>query len=820
MSIAYKNKVNERLIGSPISGESHTIGIVGVFTVSSGNIRLIEVPQGPAPAVIIPGYNEIITGSPTGVQFIVNYETGVITFNASENGNVVSASYTGLGSEIAAEDINELQIPVGIALNADGSLSAGIVTTASISGSAVIPFTNIQTLNNSIVPITSGSGVLISSATTVAELAGLHGLTPSRAIVTDGSGILAASSTTATELGYVHGVTSDIQTQINGITGSGITALTGDVTATGPGSSVATLSSTAAVKSLHADSSPDLTANVQLVSGTNVTLSQVGQAITINVSEPPAGITALTGDVTTSVSPSNPYLNTAAAYAVLAETAVTNTGSTVLTGNLGISPNNATSITGFPPGTYSGAENAGNAAAATALADATSAAATLTAMGPGTDLSSTDLGGYIAVPGVYSTSSTATWGAGPLTLFGAGTYIFLIGSSLTMPANATVVLEGGAVADNVYFVTVTTFTFGSDCTVNGTILAGTSITFASNSVLNGRALLYGPSGTTVTFPSAATVVVPPGSGGVEVATLATVNSNVGSFTWTNFTVNAKGLITAASSNATPVTSITGTANEVIASASTGAVTLSLPQAIATTSSPTFDNLTVNGTLTVEGTVSLNAGGTINDNGGHLAINLMDKTLHSAGGSGHIVMNWEDSVLISSITGNQSLDWNQHQLQYNNNPVLTWSGFPYGISLNGYPIHNVADPVAAQDAATKNYVDMALPFITTNIALINQNTDLGPTILSTPVTTGVYRVSIYLVDTVVGTVTITANLFWTDDGQAETASTSPLLLTALGYTSSTFYIEATAGNAISYSLTNIGGYTTDKYSIYITLERLS
>jgi hypothetical protein len=43
---------------------------------------------------------------------------------------------------------------------------------------------------------------------------------------------------------------------------------------------------------------------------------------------------------------------------------------------------------------------------------------------------------------------------------------------------------------------------------------------------------------------------------------------------------------------TGVTSITGTANQVTASASTGAVTLSLPQSIATSSSPTFGGLSV------------------------------------------------------------------------------------------------------------------------------------------------------------------------------------------------------------------------------------
>lgn len=110
-------------------------------------------------------------------------------------------------------------------------------------------------------------------------------------------------------------------------------------------------------------------------------------------------------------------------------------------------------------------------------------------------------------------------------------------------------------------------------------------------------------------------------------TLATVNSNVGSFGSATavgtFTVNAKGLVTAASNTTiTPAvgsitglgagvatalainvgttgafltdaqasTTITGTANQVIASASVGPVTLSLPQSIATTSTPQFSRM--------------------------------------------------------------------------------------------------------------------------------------------------------------------------------------------------------------------------------------
>jgi hypothetical protein len=58
-----------------------------------------------------------------------------------------------------------------------------------------------------------------------------------------------------------------------------------------------------------------------------------------------------------------------------------------------------------------------------------------------------------------------------------------------------------------------------------------------------------------------------------------------------------------------VVSISGTANQVIASASSGSLTLSLPQDIATTSSPTFDNQTLNGGLSVGGVAALNGGAT-------------------------------------------------------------------------------------------------------------------------------------------------------------------------------------------------------------------
>lgn len=75
------------------------------------------------------------------------------------------------------------------------------------------------------------------------------GLTASRATYLDASKVLQASPTTNTELGYLSGVTSALQTQLNGkqATGNYITALTGEVTASGPGSVAATLSNSAVI---------------------------------------------------------------------------------------------------------------------------------------------------------------------------------------------------------------------------------------------------------------------------------------------------------------------------------------------------------------------------------------------------------------------------------------------------------------------------------------------------------------------------------------------------------------------------------------------
>lgn len=86
----------------------------------------------------------------------------------------------------------------------------------------------------------SNNRVMQSSGGAIVEAAAI---TAARALISDANGIPTQSVTTATELTYVNGVTSAIQTQLNGkqASGSYITALTGDVTASGPGSVAATI---------------------------------------------------------------------------------------------------------------------------------------------------------------------------------------------------------------------------------------------------------------------------------------------------------------------------------------------------------------------------------------------------------------------------------------------------------------------------------------------------------------------------------------------------------------------------------------------------
>jgi hypothetical protein len=143
--INYTSKQNKRVLGSElhIILEPHIVGIVGVNTVLANMIKLVEVPRQDTPtsSVLVLGYTETTTPTPGSGQFYVDYVNGYITFNASANGLPVNATYWGRGSEVDAVDVDELQGPVGVLANIDGTLSPYVVRPINISNVATDDFT-------------------------------------------------------------------------------------------------------------------------------------------------------------------------------------------------------------------------------------------------------------------------------------------------------------------------------------------------------------------------------------------------------------------------------------------------------------------------------------------------------------------------------------------------------------------------------------------------------------------------------------------------------------------------------------------------------
>ena len=171
-------------------------------------------------------------------------------------------------------------------------------------------------------------------------------------------------------------------------------------------------------------------------------------------------------------------LGTAASFGVLAGSAVTNTGSTVIAGNVGVWP--GTAVSGFPPGIVSGGTlHVGDAVAQTAQTDLTTAYNAAAGLSVTTTLTGQDLGGMTLTPGVYFFSSSAQL-TGTLTLNDLGNpnavFVFQIGSTLTTASNSAVVFTSSLTDKNVYWQVGSSATLGTTTVFTGNILALTSIT--------------------------------------------------------------------------------------------------------------------------------------------------------------------------------------------------------------------------------------------------------------------------------------------------------------------------------------------------------
>jgi hypothetical protein len=199
-------------------------------------------------------------------------------------------------------------------------------------------------------------------------------------------------------------------------------------------------------------------------------------------------------------------LGAACSFGILGATpSVSNTGPTIVKGDIGISP--AASITGFGaapgvlgPGIFTGAEHINDLTAMTAQTALTTAFNTAmnAGGGPGVGAALTaDIGGQTLPPGIYKATNTLGI-TGNLTLDGStnpnGVWIFKVGTALTTAAGGVgtpasqVLLIGGATSHNVFWQIGSAATLGTYSLFQGTIMANATITLTTGATLNGRAL--------------------------------------------------------------------------------------------------------------------------------------------------------------------------------------------------------------------------------------------------------------------------------------------------------------------------------------------
>ncbi|MGD0552379.1 MAG: ice-binding family protein [Sedimentisphaerales bacterium] len=199
-------------------------------------------------------------------------------------------------------------------------------------------------------------------------------------------------------------------------------------------------------------------------------------------------------------------LGTAGSFGVLAGSGVTNTGNTIINGDVGSSPTPA--ITGFPPGEVNGIlYRAAGPVVAQAKLDLVAAYDAAVGAADGNTSEPADLSGKTLDPNIYAIGA-ASFGAGNLTLDGHGDpnaqWIFHT-TVLTTAADFNVLLINGASANNVFWQVGTSATIAIRNSFAGNILAMTSITFNGNGTFNGRALARNGA---VTISDAITVNVP------------------------------------------------------------------------------------------------------------------------------------------------------------------------------------------------------------------------------------------------------------------------------------------------------------------------
>jgi hypothetical protein len=184
-------------------------------------------------------------------------------------------------------------------------------------------------------------------------------------------------------------------------------------------------------------------------------------------------------------------LGRATSFTVLAGSTVTNTGPTIVSGDVGVSP--GTAVTGFLPGTIvKGSLQAGTTAASLAKLDLSNAYDKAKGLVDHPILLTGNLGGKTLAPGLYKSSAGFEVSSGDLTLDGLGdansVFVFQMASTLTVASGRQLILKNGANAEHAYWQVGSSATFGTKCAFVGNVMTYASITLTTGATLLGRSL--------------------------------------------------------------------------------------------------------------------------------------------------------------------------------------------------------------------------------------------------------------------------------------------------------------------------------------------
>lgn len=586
------------LTGGPITGVGTLV--VDTATLSSKYLRRADT------SVIFSDYR-------TALNARVRY---------TDTSSMLSAYRTGLNARVRYTDTSSMLTPYQTALNARLQNITGYIQEG-----ANIDITGSGTLGDPYIingeagggggsgTVNTGNqyqlGYYAANGTTISPLTLITG---NRALVSNANGLPIASSVTSTELGYLSGVTSSIQTQLAGkqATGNYITALTGDVTATGPGSVAATIANDAVTFAKMQNVSTGILLG-RYTSGTgDVQQITIGSGLSLNTST--GELTATgggTGSVTSfSFNNANGFTGSVSNSTTTPQLTLSLDNNSVALGKLVTA--NARTVLG------NATNSAGNV---TEIQGSTDQVLRVASDGSALGFGGINLSSAAAVTGQLADayiSSAATWNAKLSNITGLitnGTNVTITGSGTSgdpyvinatpggggsgtvnsgaanrlayYPSSGTTVDDLAAITANRALISDANGLPTHSSVTNTELGYLSGVTSAIQTQLDGKQ----PTGNYITALTGDGTASGPGS---VAFTLATVNSNVGTFTFPSVTVNGKGLITAISSGTIDATPTDGSSNPVSSNGAFDALALKQATLVSGTNIKTINGNSVLG----------------------------------------------------------------------------------------------------------------------------------------------------------------------------------------------------------------------------------